>query len=396
MQLLLILNLFNRKPYLLVMVNLNNVVKNCGVLLAGCLVALVALELLLRVYTPLEIRFKPDRIVLPVNKRYVLDNTGKFSRLPPQTLHTKNGLGFRGKPPPPDFQDYLTLVTIGGSTTECFYLSDGGTWPDLLGRELSGKFRRVWINNAGLDGATTYRHQILMEDYVVKLRPKVVLFLVGINDVGAGDLDAAEKRRGHFLKKMWRNFLYRSEVYALEQNIYHYLIAQSRGLRHREIDLRKVETLADIPESAAQQTLEDYRTDSRRFFAARLARLVNISRDHGIAPVLITQPTLYGPGIDPATGADLAALKLGDRLNGGLMFAVVELYNDATRRLAQKEQVLLIDLARELPRNSAYYYDYLHFTQAGAARVAEIIDRRLAPWLAQRYPAFRKPAGPSG
>jgi hypothetical protein len=35
----------------------------------------------------------------------------------------------------------------------------------------------VWVNNAGLDGATTYRHPILMEDYVVKLRPQVELFL---------------------------------------------------------------------------------------------------------------------------------------------------------------------------------------------------------------------------
>ena len=84
-------------------------------------------------------------------------------------MHTKNSLGFRGAPPPRDFPDYLTIITIGGSTTECFYLSDGRTWPDLLGQNLSREFNRVWVNNAGLDGATTYRHLILMEDYVVTL-----------------------------------------------------------------------------------------------------------------------------------------------------------------------------------------------------------------------------------
>ena len=49
----------------------------------------------------------------------------------------------------------------------------------------------------------------------------------------------------------------------------------------------------------------------------------------------------------------------------------------------------MIDLARELPRNSAYYYDFLHYTEPGAAAVAGILDRHLAPWLAQRFPSFR-------
>ena len=375
------------------MLKLNRVFKNLGIFLGGCLVALLLLEVLLRVYNPLEIRFKPDRIVLPVNKRYVIDNTEKFTKLPPQTLHTKNSLGFRGEAPPKNFQDYLTILTIGGSTTECFYLSDGRTWPDLLGRELERGFNRVWINNAGLDGATTYRHIILMEDYVVKLKPKVVLFLIGINDVGAGDIAAAEQRRGRHPGRLWRALLYHSEVYALEQNLYHYFMAQSRGLRHTEIDLRKVETLEQVPEAAAR-TIQDYRTNSLPFFAQRVERLVKICRDHGIEPVLITQPTLYGPGVDPVTGVNLATLKVQDHFNGLMMFNFIELYNDVTRQVAQKNGVLLIDLAQELSRNSAYYYDYLHFTEPGAAQVAAIVGRRLAPFLAKQYPSFQKTPGP--
>jgi hypothetical protein len=50
----------------------------------------------------------------------------------------------------------------------------------------------------------------------------------------------------------------------------------------------------------------------------------------------------------------------------------------------------LIDLARELPRNSALYYDYLHYTESGAKEVAGIVDRHLAPFLAARYPSFKK------
>ncbi|OGR24377.1 MAG: hypothetical protein A2139_07710, partial [Desulfobacca sp. RBG_16_60_12] len=321
--------------------------KNIGVLLAGCLVALAVLEVLLRVYNPLEIRFRPDRIVLPVHKRYIFDNTEKFpTKLAKTTIHTKNSLGFRGEAPPRDFRDYLTIITIGGSTTECFYLSDGRTWPDLLGQKLSREFNRVWINNAGLDGATTYRHLILVEDYLIKLRPKVVLFLMGINDVGAGDLEAAEKPSGHYLRQMWRALLYRSEVYALGQNLSRYFMAQSRGLHHTEIDLRKAGTLDHLPASAASRMLQDYERNSLPWFAQRLEKLVTVCRDHGIEPVFLTQPTLYGPGVDPVTGVNLAAVKLGEDLNGGLMFKVVDLYNGVTRQVAQNDGVLLIDLAR--------------------------------------------------
>ena len=107
----------------------------------------------------------------------------------------------------------------------------------------------------------------------------------------------------------------------------------------------------------------------------RLEKLIKVCRDHGIEPVLITQPTLYGPGVDPVTGVNLAAVKLGEDLNGGLMFQAVELYNGVTRQVARQHGVLLIDLARELPRNSAYYYDYLHYTEPGAAAVAGIVER---------------------
>jgi hypothetical protein len=139
--------------------------------------------------------------------------------------------------------------------------------------------------------------------------------------------------------------------------------------------------------------LRDYEADSLPFFAARLEKLVKVCRDHGIEPVLITQPTLYGPGVDPVTGVDLEAVRLGDK-NGRFMFQAIDLYNQVTRQVAQTNGVLLIDLARELPRDSALYYDYLHYTEPGAAAVAGIVARDLDPWLTRRYPSFRKSPPP--
>jgi hypothetical protein len=71
---------------------------------AGLPGGLLLLEGLLQVYNPLEIRFKPDRIVLPTNKRYLINNTGKFTKLPPITTHTKIPWGFAGSTP----ADFIT------------------------------------------------------------------------------------------------------------------------------------------------------------------------------------------------------------------------------------------------------------------------------------------------
>ncbi len=364
------------------MTKISSIFKNWLLLLSGLVLSLTVLEIALRVFPPFEMRFKPDRIVLPVNKRYVFDNTAKFpTKLPRTTVHTKNTLGFRGAPPPADFADYLTLVTIGGSTTECFYLSDGRTWPDLLGVKLSRDFPKLWLNNAGLDGATTYRHLLLLEDHVVKLKPKLVLFLVGINDVGVGEIHDKPKGGSRGWLKAMTN---RSEVYALGLNLYRYFVAQGRGLHHVEVNLKSPGSL-DVPAEVQQETLQKYRHGSLRYYRDRLEKLVRVSRAHGIEPVLITQPTLYGPGIDPVTGVDLQKIRLGENLNGALMYAVMEMYNDTLRRVGAENGVLVIDLAREMPRNSAYYYDYLHYTEAGAAEVAEIIYRDLRPFMSERF-----------
>ena len=185
-----------------------------------------------------------------------------------------------------------------------------------------------------------------MEDYVVHLKPKLVLFLVGINDVGVGDLNY-RPRAG--LGGWIRSLTNKSEVYSLGLNLYRYLVAQRRGLLHREVDLKKQGTV-EVPVEIQQETLRKYRQEFLPYYRARLEKLVRVSRVNGIEPVFITQPTLYGPGIDPATGVDLGKIRLGENLNGALMFAVVELYNDTLRRVGAAEQVPVIDLARQMPR----------------------------------------------
>ena len=155
---------------------------NALLLLLGIGAALILSEALLRFFNPFQTRINGARIVLRTNKTIRIKNHF-IERLDPVITVTTNSLGFRGAEPPVDFGRYLTIITVGGSTTYSWMLSDEKTWPAELGNHLGNSFQWVWINNAGLIGHSTFAHIVLMKEIVSKLRPRVVLFLVGENDL---------------------------------------------------------------------------------------------------------------------------------------------------------------------------------------------------------------------
>ena len=130
-------------------------------------------------------------------------------------------------------------------------------------------------------------------------------------------------------------------------------------------------------------------------FEVRLRRLLQVTLDNHILPVLCTQPVVFGPVIDDATGLDLGKMEATNKTNGAVGWQILELYNDVTRRVGAEEGILVIDEAREMPKSSRYYYDLMHFSNLGAAKFADIAARQLSPYLAQKFSAFAKvkPAG---
>src|SRR5689334_23246742 len=137
-------------------------------LIFSTLGAFALLEICLRIYNPLPFRVRGDRIILPYRQSYTFHTTGT-TKLDPVIHHTKNSLGFRGPEPPRDRKTRLTVLTIGGSTTECLFLSDGKTWTDQFARRLAALRSDSWVNNAGLDGQSTFGHLILVRDVVSTL-----------------------------------------------------------------------------------------------------------------------------------------------------------------------------------------------------------------------------------
>jgi lysophospholipase L1-like esterase len=358
--------------------------KNTLALSVGIVLALMVLEGLIRLFEPIEFRVRGNKLQLPANRKWEVRTDG-VPGLDEVVYIRTNWLGFRGENPPKNFSDYLTIITVGGSTTHCRYISEGNTWTDLLGEKLKQSFPKLWINNGGCDGQTTFGHLILMEDIIVKLKPKVVLFLVGTNDTR---FEASKIFDQHLMKKnnysffggLIENLLARSEVYYYAINLIRYYNARKWDMVHDPVDLTK-RSRREIPEKQIEEEKEEHRKKHLKSYERRLLELVKISRENNIEPVFITQPLLLGKGVDDRTGVDLATVDAFSFGNGKMAWEILELYNDVVRQVGHDHQVFVIDLARELPKSSRNFYDYYHFTNEGSAEIASIIYQHLNPFL---------------
>ena len=362
-------------------------------------VAFALLEIVLRIYNPMPFRMRGTHLVLPVHQRYEFRHEGS-RHLDKVTYHSKNALGFRGPDPPRDLAGRLSIITIGGSTTECLFLSDGDTWTDELARRLARLRPDIWVNNAGFDGQSTFGHLLLLRDVIVPLKPKIAVFLVGINDVAIeaqNEYDRSMMASWVPWRERWNVYDTRlvarrtpwhdewafltdhSEIFGLVENVRRMRRARSMNFSGAEWEL------TGQPQLVLSPAVLDARLarlgPALDGYTSRLREIIQITRSNGIVPVFVTQPLLVGDAtvVDLVTHVNLGDVQLRPGDNGEFEWRRVELYNDVTRRVAAESKVTLVELAHALPKDSRLFYDFLHYTREGAARVGDILADALEP-----------------
>ena len=363
-----------------------NHIKSVIYFMLAAISCLLLFELLLHCYNPNRSRVRNGKILLPTNQSYVFNNTD-IPKIGKHIIHTKNSLGFRGPEIPVNFSDYISIIAVGSSTTECFYLSDNETWPFLVEKYLKKSHDRVWLNNAGLDGFSTFGTIILLDDYISKIKPKYALFLLGSSERGLkapNNFDAGKmepviksisglewiKRESEILDfvRILGNKLRDLITPGKKKetlNIGHHPL-DLKKLAHRRTDDREINSLLNV-----------HRIQSIPSYKNRILSIIRICRQNNIIPVFITQPTWMGKGIDETTKVDLETIVFDDGNSGLMEWKVMELYNDTLRECSIEKSVPLIDLAQIFPKDSKFFYDKTHFGIEGAKLAATFIGKSL-------------------
>jgi lysophospholipase L1-like esterase len=284
-----------------------------------------------------------------------------------------NELGMRGPAvsEPPTIDD-LTLVFLGGSTTENYRFNDEDTFPVLVGRALAGRSgQRVHVFNAGMSGGTTAHSLGRLQHQVLDLQPDLIVVQHAINDLLSGFHPGYRKDQRH---------LPRAEV-------------SRTGRRNVLSWLRRVRASSDfttsVPYGAVQSPVLVERTRSvldyddfpaLAVFRRNLLSMAAVAAAHDIPILFLTQASMYAADMPAAEKArrfvmirslpDVGAIPPDvESLARGM-----DAFNGVTRNLPRSSLVSVHDLAHRIELTTELFFDDCHLTSEGNRRVAGLVS----------------------
>lgn len=149
----------------------------------GIATCLTVVEVSLRVIFDNDGWGKVKNINVLRNFNYNYKLNGLYPSSNEYVKYERNEFGLRDNCKDPS---NISILTIGGSTTDQRYVPNESTWQYVLERYLTKeKDRKICVSNAGIDGHSTYGHIEAFKNWfplIPGLQPKYVMLYVGIND----------------------------------------------------------------------------------------------------------------------------------------------------------------------------------------------------------------------
>lgn len=257
----------------------------------------------------------------------------------------------------------LTVVFLGGSTTECMYMQEEERFPYLVGRELE-KSLGLKVNslNGGASGNHSLHCVLALQGKVLPRKPQAVVLMECVNDLNylmiVGDYWTSHATRGIVFDKDYGP-------------VKTFLIERFMG--------RKVQTTLGSDEFAAQ------RGQKRTLDPAALAQgyrknlelFVFLCRQHGITPVLMTQFNRFTQTPEENLLRQMQAIRDDWGVDFAAYRAAYRVLQDTLRAVAAEQKVALIDLDALVPKDKSLMYDVVHVNARGSELVARLVSERL-------------------
>jgi lysophospholipase L1-like esterase len=292
---------------------------------------------------------------------------------------TFNSLGYRSpERPMSKAPGTVRILCAGGSTTfDLLAASDEETWPWLLEAALSAAGERVEVWNAGFPGWTSVENLISLAVRDADLQPDIVLLFQGINDLQPASHRPFDRQyvEGHAEVSRRALGLDRQPLAWTERSLL--LEAARDAIFGAEDPWDRVRAAAEAGGRRGELAPE-----AAEVFARNVRSFVALVRGHGGIPVLATQVLRLRAATEPQDREYLAGWLAG--LDPGAAPAALEVLNDVFRRVAEEDEVLLVDAAGELEWRDEHFADPMHFSAAGSRQLAELVASRLAPVLKDR------------
>jgi hypothetical protein len=290
-------------------------------------------------------------------------------------IYIRDQYGFRGSYPSPQEID---ILTVGGSTTDQRYITEGKTWQDALAKNFKSKGKTIHVVNAGVDGQTTVGHIKNLEwwfPYVSGLQPKYILYYIGINELFLPELsDYDNLYLENYQPTIWDIIRDRSALFYLYRTLRGTYVAYEARLGHQPFSLRD----APLTEKPILKDHEAFMQDFLKAYESRLNYLLKGTKKMGSTPICVTQVYwLYKKVNGRIVGIDMKRDYRDVQINGMDFYYMMRLINRTTLTVCKEVQGIPIDLAGELQFTDDDFYDSGHTSPTGSAKIGNFLYKKL-------------------
>ena len=241
---------------------------------------------------------------------------------------------------------------------------------------LAADFRRrgetVSVVNAGLGGYSTVGNLQMFDWWFPKIprfKARYFLFYVGINDSHRPDEDATGEVPGLTIRS--RSALYGLAVHLRGMYRARYVYKITPGA----IDPRHA-TWTEAPKLANAERAIARRLES---YERRLRLLIERTKDYGGVPIVVTQQTgryRFRNGTLLGLDTDVGSIN-GQKINGVDSYRILKRFNERALDVCRSANCIPVDLATELVLEGDDFYDFIHTTPAGSAKIGHYLYSRL-------------------
>jgi lysophospholipase L1-like esterase len=274
------------------------------------------------------------------------------------------------------------VLCLGGSTTLDNEVPEENRWPYLLQIMLQEAYPdlKVEIINAGMDWYTTKHSLINYTTYYRDWNPDLVIIMHGINDLYRS-FSPKELAIGEYNDR-WTHFYGPSINGAKSKDTFEEnLKIGIENIFHKLFHHKEYPAESNYP-------LNMY--VSIDMFKRHLTSLAQYVHFDNANLILMTQPSLYKPSMKKN---ELALLGFGKMFcttrvlsehgvytrypSAKSLADAMNLFNDATKEIAQAKGAILLDAASRIPKDLDYFIDDVHYTKKGSGTLAKFIAHEI-------------------
>jgi hypothetical protein len=265
------------------------------------------------------------------------------------------------------------ILFMGGSTTECLFVSDSMRFPFRTAQLLSDQLKTKIVSlNAGRSGNNTFHAISNLLHTGLLYKPKVVVYMENIND-----LALLSKTGSYFnappTRTLKKNYSTNRPTYA-EHLFQEYLPSLDRRFQSMMLTLKK--------NSGKQEDTPDefrgYRSGKvaeeviMQEFERSLKTMHAMCTANGIRLVMMTQFNR----LDSQNSKFLSDINKHSGINELIEWIPTYIkMNQLIRDYCQRNGLDCIDLDKAIPRTDQFIYDQVHVNDAGSALASEEITR---------------------